>query len=218
MKKICLFVLVVIISSCKPKTNDDIDLFSTYNRQEMLSDLGNHVIIPTFAEASLQMDSLHAALQAFQINPSQNTLLEARNRWKKAFFAWLPASVYQFGMLYDGGAGLLATLDNWAGNPKTMEAAVSTTAIENHISGTASLDSLFWQNLPVNQKGFPAMEYLLFGDSSQSFQNPRRQAYITLLSYHQARLLKQIHQSWIHLGAIISQTLPLLTAEMQVLL
>jgi len=200
MKKICLFVLIAFLSACKPKTSDDIDLFSTYNRQEMLSDLGNHVIIPTFAEASLQMDSLHLALQTFQNNPNQNNLIEAQSRWKKAFLAWQPASMYQFGILFDGGAGLLATIDNWAGNPKTMESAVSVSSIENNISGTNTLDSTYWQSLPVNQKGFPALEYLLFGDSSLSFQNPRRQAFLTLLSLHQARLLKQIHQSWIPSG------------------
>ncbi|MBB6613025.1 imelysin family protein [Pontibacter sp. Tf4] len=141
------------LAGCSSDNGDD-NTGSDFDRKAMLTSYANNLIIPgyeRFSETTHQMD---AAIEQFVATPSVTTLATARQAYQQAYLAWQEVSIFEFG---PADEQMLRTNLNIY--------PTFTTQIENNISsGTYDLQAA--ANLPA--KGFPALDYLLYGQSSDT--------------------------------------------------
>ncbi|MBX9850271.1 MAG: imelysin family protein [Cytophagaceae bacterium] len=151
--KIILFFLIlftgslIFVSSCKKKNEEENK--PEFDRKGMLTNIGNNSIIPNYEKLKTALQELDTAVTAFNASPDLTNLSALQNAFKEAYKAWEINSVFEFGP---------AEQEMLRANLNTFPAYV--VKIESNItSNTYSFDD------PDNitTKGFPAMDYLLFG-------------------------------------------------------
>ncbi|MEX1063308.1 MAG: imelysin family protein, partial [Balneolaceae bacterium] len=100
MKKIllCLFAasLPLFVHSCTgddPSGPDSAD----FDRQAMLENWADNIIIPAFASFSGQTGQLRTAADAFSAEPTQQTLDDLRQAWGSAYISFQHVSMFEMG-------------------------------------------------------------------------------------------------------------------------
>ncbi len=125
-----------------------------YDRQAMLTNYADNLIIPAYQEFRKEAGEMATAITAFTTNPSATTLADARKEYREAYLAWQDVSVYEF-----GPADELMLRSNLNIYPTT------TSQIENNISsGNYNLET----TANLSAKGFPAIDYLLYGQATEA--------------------------------------------------
>ncbi len=148
-------LLAVLIGCSKDDQNSEQDPDS-FDRKGMLTNIGKKRIIPNYQELLDRVDTLRNAVDRFTADPGMDELSSARLALKKSWTTWQKCSPYQFG---PGKDNIIRE------NVNTFP--TDTNAIARNIdSGDYDLSSFTAQD----QKGFPALDHLLFrkdGDSSK---------------------------------------------------
>ncbi len=163
---LCLLGLAVLAAGCKdPETADK----KPYDRQAMLQDLGNKVILPNYQHLQTETDQLQSAINQFTANPTTATLTSARTAFKNAYLAWQHVSAVEIGPAEQ--AMLRMQLNTYP---------TDTTVI---------LDKIANNSTPAfAEKGFPALDYLLFSRKddakiiAQFTAEPKRKTYLQELA------------------------------------
>ena len=120
-----------------------------FDRQAMLINYAENIIVPGYQAYRQEVNELNTAVNSFTANPSEATLSAVQNAFKEAYLSWQNISFYEFGPAMDQ---LLRTSSNTY--------PTDFIAIENNIaSGNYNLDALS----SSDAKGFPAIDYLLYG-------------------------------------------------------
>ena len=128
-----------------------------YNREEMLVNYGEHIILPAYQKLNTETTELSEAINQFTATPTTQTLENARTNFKEAYLAWQNVSAFHFGPAEEQ---MLRT------NLNTYP--TDTAQIKNNIaSGSYNFDVS--ANGPA--KGLPAIDYLLFGRSANNTLN-----------------------------------------------
>ncbi len=120
-----------------------------FDRQALLAQTADHIIIPAYEDLSDKLTMLEANVQAFTAAPDQAGLDAARNSWLEAYTVWQSVELYNIGraeeLLYRFQVNVYPT---------------NVTDIQNNIlSGNANLSS----DSNNDAVGFPAIEYMLYG-------------------------------------------------------
>ena len=124
---------------------------------QVLLDISSKVIYATYTDLSLEADSLQQAVNRFAQTPNGSNLAAARQAWRNARVPWEQNEGFLFGPVVT--IPIDETIDSWPLNQIDLD-----TILKSNIPLTKeTLDSL--QN---TDKGFHALEYLLFGDSAAS--------------------------------------------------
>lgn len=144
---IALVVMVISFSSCKK--DDDDTTTAEFDRNAMLTHIGNSIIVPSYLEFSTQADKMDSLIKLFATTTNQTNLTALRMQYKEAYLAWQSVSTFEFG---PAEQLLLRT------NTNTFP--TDTTQIKSNIS-SGSYDLATASNLDA--KGFPAIDYLLYG-------------------------------------------------------
>jgi len=140
--------------SSEPDNNDP---KTQYNREEMLANYGENIILPAYQTFKTETTALTDAVNQFTANPSIQTLETAQTSFKAAYLAWQEISVYHFGPAEEHL--LRSNLNVYPAD---------TTQIKNNIaSGSYNFDI----SANAAAKGFPALDYLLFSRSATNFLN-----------------------------------------------
>lgn len=153
MKKAFLLILISIsIFWACGEDNDPNTSTDGFDREEMLVNWADNIIIPSYEGYYADLTSLKSAAEAFTSVPNQDNLDELRLQWLSAYTSWQHVSIFEIGK-----AELLTLRDFTNVFPTSAE------SIETNIA-TGEYDF----NLPStrNQQGFPALDYLLHGPGS----------------------------------------------------
>lgn len=135
-------------------SNDESGPASEYDRQAMLANYADNLIIPGYQNLKAQVDEMTAAISAFTTSPTAATLADARKEYQEAYLAWQDVSAYEF-----GPADEQLLRSNLNIYPTT------TSQVENNISsGTYNLQT----TANMSAKGFPAIDYLLYGEATET--------------------------------------------------
>ncbi|EGV44332.1 peptidase M75 superfamily protein [Bizionia argentinensis JUB59] len=151
-KIISIFIIIASIVSCS--SSDDAGSGSGnsvdgFNRQSMLTNWADNIIIPVFQDLNTQLADLVTSKNSFIAAPNQTNLEAFRASWLKAYKVWQYAEMFNIGE---------AEAINYYSKMNIYPTSVP--EIESNIaSGTYNLSH------PNNQDavGFPALDYLLYG-------------------------------------------------------
>ena len=125
------------------------------DRQHMLLDLSNNVIVPGYADVASQSQQLAAAVSALRTAPSAAALTSAQQLYRAARATHKSTEAFFFGPA-DDIAVTAGAIDSWPVNSAMLDALLASTA------GLSPADA---SRLGATQRGFPGLEYLLFDSS-----------------------------------------------------
>jgi len=154
MKKIKYLIPLVIfifVYACSSDDNsssgDDGPTNSSFDRTAILENWADNIIIPGYVDFQSRVATLQAATTAFIEN--SDDLTDIRAAWLDAYTTWQRVSMFENGPAET--VGLRLNVNTYPTNVTTIE--------NNVIAGDYNLD------LSSNRaaKGFPALDYLLFG-------------------------------------------------------
>ncbi|MDF2436322.1 MAG: hypothetical protein K0Q95_698 [Bacteroidota bacterium] len=155
MKKkisICLSLvcLSLFFSRCdKKKPEEEASPESSFDKSGMLANIGDNLIIPAYADFNTSADSFQLSANAFISNPSHGSLDVLQSAFTKCYKKYQWISTYEF-----GPAETEFIRNSMNVFPcDTIEINSKIAAANYDLSTIADIDV----------KGFPAVDYLLFG-------------------------------------------------------
>ncbi len=152
MKKLLCFLSIVLLVSIIYACSDDGPTepgSSDFNRQAMLVNWADHIIIPAFTAFAGDTDPLKTAAENFSSDPTQQNLDALRDAWEAAYLSFQQVSMFEIGRAME-----IRFRDNLNIYPTDPE------KIHNNIEGGAYNLELPSLN---DSQGFPALDYLLYG-------------------------------------------------------
>lgn len=142
-----------LLSSCS-SDSDGNDPKTDYDREAMVANYAENLIIPAYSAFLEKTDAMNAAIAAFAATPTTETLAAARTAYQNAYLAWQNVSTYEFGPADDQ---LLRTnLNTYPTDAAEIERNIAATSY--NLQAAANLDA----------KGFPALDYLLYGAGTEA--------------------------------------------------
>ncbi|MEM7087848.1 MAG: imelysin family protein [Bacteroidota bacterium] len=120
-----------------------------FDRAPLLINWADNIIIPGYVDFSDHVSSLSQSVSAFNNTPTVDNLNALRTSWLEAYTTWQRISMFESGPAEV--VGLRLNVNIYPTNVGLIE--------DNIASGSYNLD------LPSNRaaKGFPALDYLLYG-------------------------------------------------------
>lgn len=122
---------------------------SDFNRQTMLANLGEGVILPAYTTLNITSGDLLTAVNGFANAPTEQSLADARAALKSAWLAWQGVNLYQFGPASD--ESLRSRLNTFPTDDRTINGNIE--AGDYNLASISNLSAV----------GFPALDYLLHG-------------------------------------------------------
>ncbi len=185
-----LLLAVAFLPSCEEKSKEPGK--ADFDRKALLTNIGANIILPAYQAFKASTDELNNAVGQFMANPSEAGLSNAQNKFKDAYKAYQAISLFEFGP---------AEQELIRASFNTFPASVS--KINNNISaGTYDLNTA--SNLDA--KGFPALDYLLFGTGSNAqailtqyttdANAAKRKKYLTDLSQEIKTKTDKVNNAW----------------------
>lgn len=147
MKKLFLILLICNLFSCGEDDNNEPT--DNFDRNAMLTHWADDIIIPGYTAFAVTTEQLQAASTAFAGEPTATALTDLRTAWETAYLSWQSVAMYDIGKAEE-----ILLRNNLNIYP------VAVTELEENVnSGSYNLE------LPstIDQQGFPALDYLLFG-------------------------------------------------------
>ena len=126
----------------------------SFDRSELLTDLADLMIIPSYQDFSEKVSTLSTQTAAFTATPSENTLVDVREAFKDAYLVWQYVGLFEIGHAEEVQFQIFTN-----GYP------TDTNAINTNIA--SGLMDLSTHPFPAEQ-GLPAIEYLLYAQGSDS--------------------------------------------------
>ncbi|MDH5379677.1 MAG: imelysin family protein [Cyclobacteriaceae bacterium] len=150
MRNFLIVSLLFLSVGCEKTKITNNDRFAS-DQQEMLTHLGENLILPSLLDLESKTASLSTQANAFSSELTIENLALLKESWRLAYIQWQVTAFYQFGpALYEG----FISLNIYPAN---------TLLIQDYItSGTYDLKTAG----ATLAKGFPALDYMLFGYSA----------------------------------------------------
>jgi putative iron-regulated protein len=157
---------------------------------EILTDFANKIVIPTYQQLVVKSNNLQQVTETFVNTPNDEHLKAVQVAWKDTRVPWEQGEAFAFGpaesLGYDGN------LDDWPVNHTDLTAL---------IKSNEKLDPNYVKTrLQTTQKGFHAIEYLLFGENNdrQASQLSQRELeLLQVLTTDFNKTAKELEQSWV---------------------
>lgn len=161
---------------------------SDFDQQVLFQHLADEVLLPAYTALELSTLNLHAAAFNFAQAPSSDGLEALRASFETAYLDWQGAAQYGFGPAEE--VALRATLNNFPLNTAALESKITS---EDHD----------FTNPNTFDKGFPALDYLLYGlgdktDAAiiEQFSDASYAAFLTAQTTFIAESVKSVHDAW----------------------
>lgn len=156
----------------------------------VLSDFTNNVVIPTYQQLVTKSNKLQQATTAFVQTPNDNNLKAVQSAWKATRTPWEQSEAFAFGPAESSGYD--GNLDDWPVNHTDLTALIKSKEQLN--------PDYVKTRLQTTQKGFHAIEYLLFGENNDrqaSQLSERELELLQLLTTDFHNTAKELQQSWV---------------------
>ena len=192
MKRFLLAVLIIFSVSCKSDDDNSQPTSDNFDRQEMLVNWADKIIIPVFEDLNLKLDGLVDAKDDFMVEVNQQNLDALRTAWLNAYKVWQYAEMFHIGKAEEINYRYMMNI--YPTNVQDIEG--------NMQSGNYDLTH------PNNNDavGFPALDYLLFGimlaDTDvltyygTDAEAPKRRQYISDIIDQMKSLTQQVLDDW----------------------
>lgn len=142
-----LLAFILLIAACgddTPTTGCETD----FNQEAMFTNIADNLIIPAYTDLKGKVDDLESKITDFQSNRTQANLEALRNSWLESYRTWQRASSYKFGPSEE--VFLFNSVNNFPLNVEETNEKIT-----NEDYDFSSPDAY--------DKGFPALDYLLYG-------------------------------------------------------
>lgn len=146
-KGLLFIIIIVLLYSCNKRKKDDPS--NDFDRGALLSNIGSSKIIPGYSTLKTKTTALKDAADLFTASPDETNLANVQDKFKQAYLAWEAMEVYEFGPASD--IVLRASVNSFPTTISTINSNISSGSYDLDISGN------------IKAKGFPALDYLLFG-------------------------------------------------------
>jgi hypothetical protein len=186
--------LMLIFANCKKK--DSQSEKPQYDRVTLLTNIGNSIVIPSYLAFHIQADKLDSAITDFNAAPDVTKLTNLQGIFKDAYRSWQLCTAFDL-----GPAGDVAL----SSNVNTFPCSVNDI---NSFIASGSYDLNITSN--YDAKGFPAIDYLLFGSAADNnaivalFTTDgnagNRKIYLATLSNEIKTFASNIYNAWIPSG------------------
>lgn len=157
MKKSVVFIFsVLVFLACKKNKKEEPEPENPFDKQGMLVNMADNVIMPSYNEFKLSLDSLTNAYNTFKSSGLISDFQTTKQKLHLAYLKYQRAGVFEF-----GPAENVIVRMNFNVFP------TDTPQIKSNIAaGTYNLDAA--SNLDA--KGFPALDYLFYGKNKTENQ------------------------------------------------
>lgn len=160
-------------------------------RRELLRSWGEDFLVPTYGVAADRAYELAIASQAFCQTPTVAGLDELRTHWHASRAAWRQTLVFRFGPYADEPIRLGPKIDAWPARPD---------AVEDLLATDVPITSELVATLGVFARGYPAVEYVLWGDGAdpwaQLSTDQRRCGYLVAATIDLYDRLRELASVW----------------------
>lgn len=177
--------LAFLSFNCKDALTDNPS--DSFNRREMLENVADNIIIPSFAELQTKVDALKNAVNLFVQTPSEATLQSARTAWEEAYLAWQYANGFNFGSGQTSTGTLFQRVGVFPANVAKVESFIASRTFDN--------------DLARDTRGFNAIEYLIYdtvgvNEVVGKFSNPNRRDYLLMLTAELKTIVDAVVTGW----------------------
>lgn len=217
MRKLVIMCLglLVAVTACDTQPNlNNCD----FDESAMLTNYADDIIMPRFGNLETGVILLDGVIASFSANPTLGMLTEIKVTFGATYVAYQRCSSFAFGPGLIDGVPFRERFNTFPTN---------TAAIDQNIANATAVSVS-----PKSAVGFPAIEYLIFGDGTQSDQEvfdlfttdsnaSNRLSYLQELSAELKTTTLQINQGWqnyrssfvSNLGASAGSSISLLVNE-----
>ncbi|MEL6731237.1 MAG: imelysin family protein [Bacteroidota bacterium] len=167
-----LVVSIMLMGLWSCNRNTDPPTVESFEREAMLQNIADNVILPTHRDFAQEAASLNTRVSTFAQDPTQANLEAAQQQWMATKRAWKRCELFNVGEAKQGF--LHNPIDKWPTN---------TDFLEENLADNDALDQDFVEGTGSTSKGLPALEYFLFAengltDFTTDSLAAKRQAYI----------------------------------------
>jgi predicted lipoprotein len=160
-------------------------------RRALLRGLGEEIFLPTYAKLEAEIALLDESVRALCDEPGSDALDDARDAWWEARAPFKRNELLAFGPYTDEPLRYGPKLDFWPANVDTLKAVLES---EDELSADAVV------TFGASQKGFPAIEYLLFDPETEHetalAEEPRRCEYLRALVADLGAKARGLREAW----------------------
>ncbi|WMX13982.1 imelysin family protein [Aureispira sp. CCB-E] len=189
LKALMLLISVGLLNIVACKKQADFD------KKSMLTGIINDYVLPSYQELQVDNQALEAACISFGNTRTMAQLEIMQNAWKKSMQSWSRVEMLVFG---PGRTNYRYTqLDN---------TPIKSISIENSISDTTIIDSIYIAGRSSYTKGLASIEYLLFDENNDQvallglyqtdINKDRRFAYLLNCIKNTNALIRTIESEW----------------------
>jgi len=191
-----VFIISILGMACQEDDKNEV----AFDRGAILQNVAENFILSSYSNMQRATDSLLALTRKFVAGPSTSTLSQLQNQWVVAKLAWKQAEVFNFGPM--DGLGIETSIDYWPTNSFGIESTLGT---------DKEIGTKFLLTIPSNQKGLPAIEYLLFSKPGEEVINQfnasqKRKDFLLALTEGLNQLIQSLHSEWAPDGNNYSKT------------
>ncbi|MHA3789501.1 imelysin family protein [Flavobacterium hauense] len=187
MKKIFgLIVITLLVSGCSSSDNSDTNK-NAYNRDEMLANWADNIIIPSYQNYTAKVILLSDKAAAFTAAPDAVILDELRTAWLDAYVAYQYVAMYDLGKASD--MFLKQTANTYPANVTGIHANIAL--------GTYNLNSA----AQFSSQGFPAIDYLINGIGNDTetiayYSNTNAAAFLNAITVQLKNTAQTVTNDW----------------------
>jgi uncharacterized protein len=179
-----------LVLACNKKKDEPEESEETvFDKQGMLVNFSDNLIIPSLMEARSGLDSLQSAYNRFLLTPDAAQLQNTRAAFHKACLLYQRVSIHGFGPGED--AGIRVNFNVFPCDTARVKTNMSTGVYD--LSSAAN----------VAAQGFPALEFLFYGHAmsdqgivSEFTASPARRNYVSALLARMSQLMAAITGAW----------------------
>lgn len=167
MKKGVLFTLLILSTFACEKPSEEVKQ-AGFDRKVMLTNYYDNLILPAFTALETSTLSLENAVKTLATSPNEVNLANAQKVWEEAYLIFLTANAYNFGPTGEDGL------------KKSIVEEIGIFPIsESKIEANISANRVTFNDFNRDNRGFLAIEYLIFDKSALSkLQSQNRKNYL----------------------------------------
>jgi uncharacterized protein len=197
---IVLTVFIASLFSCNKDNKKDDNQGTGFDKTAMLTSYADNLIIPAYSVMQQKIAALQTASDAFIANPSSSTQASIKTAYTEAHLQYIKIATFNFGpaenAILDNYLNFSGGLDyNFTADGELTGFSVDTTTIANNIS-SGSYNFTMLTRSGFYSQGFPALNYLYFGNEAITKMDSKRAKYINDLLGRMKTLVDKVAGDW----------------------